>query len=70
MRQTLVDSIVRERVTVKTRKAFARAKPEEAARVAHNLVDDVIRQPVGHRVRLERQSFRAYPGSADEESRQ
>ena len=70
MRQTLVDSVVREGVTVKAGKAFARAEPEEAARVADDLVDDVVRQPVGHRVRLEGQSLGAYRRSAHEESRE
>ena len=57
MRQSLIHPVIGERVTVETRQTLLGAEPEEAARVANDFVDDVIRQPVGDCLRLERQAF-------------
>jgi hypothetical protein len=51
------------------RQAFAGAEPKKAARVTHDLVDDVIRQAVGNRVRLEWQALRWRRRNSQEESR-
>ena len=57
VRQPLIDAVIRERVAVKARQPFVGAEPKKAVRVAHNLIDDVVRQTVGDRVSFEWQTF-------------
>src|SRR5262249_30692784 len=55
--QSLIRAVVRECITVKARQSVTRAKPEESARVADNLVDIIVRQPVDSGVGLDGQSL-------------
>ena len=57
MRQPFIRAVVGELVAVEARQPLLGAEPEEAARVADDLVDDIVRQPVGGGVSLERRAL-------------
>jgi hypothetical protein len=55
--QAVLRTIVGKRVSVEPRQTVSRAEPEEAVRVVHDLIDDVMRQTIGGRVSLEWQTL-------------
>jgi len=57
MRQSLINPVIGKRVAVKPRQSFAGTEPKETVRVAHDLIDDVIREAVGDRISFQRQAF-------------
>src|SRR5262249_37555746 len=63
-RQSLINTVVGEPVTVKARQSFRRAEPEEAMGIENYPVNAVTRQPIGNCVGLDRQSL----GSGDRSS--
>src|SRR5262249_278834 len=57
VRQSLFDAIIGECVTIIPRQPIIGAKPQEAARIAHNPVDNVLRQAVSRGVDFDRQAL-------------
>ena len=57
VRQPVIGCVVREGVAVEARQPLAGAEPQEAPRVAHDLVDLVVRQAIGGSVSLQRQAL-------------
>ncbi len=62
VRQAVPLVVVVEAVAVEARQPVERAEPEEAARVAHDALHLIVRQPVGDRVPADRQLFGARRG--------
>ena len=67
MRQPLFRAVVVERIAVEARQPVSRAEPEKAARVAHDFVDNVVRQTVGGGESLERQPLGPYTKTLDQQ---
>ena len=55
VRQALVRAVGGECVAVEACESFIGTKPQEAARIAHDLVNDVVRQPVSGCISLKGQ---------------
>ena len=60
--QALLDPEVGKRVAVEARQAFYGAEPQKAARIPHDAFDVVVREAVGGRVGLDRQTLGASVG--------